>query len=81
VTEGTYPLTEFTSSGMTHVNRVYAQARNSSRVMGPFAKLNFGLVLVDWSSTPVTVTLQVIAEDGSVGFSHPLSVSELRTTR
>jgi hypothetical protein len=63
---------------MTHVNSVYAQARNPSCVMGPFAKLNFGLVLIDWSSPPVTATLQAIAEDGSVGFSHPLSVRELR---
>jgi alkaline phosphatase D len=50
-----YPLTEFTSSGLTHVNESYADAGNQYRVAGPMPDLNFGRVEFDWSTTTVTL--------------------------
>jgi alkaline phosphatase D len=45
-------LLEFTSSGLTHINENYAKAANKYRIAGPVAKLNFGMVEVDWSVKP-----------------------------
>lgn len=74
-----YPLVDFTSSGLTHINESYAKAANEYRVAGPFAKLNFGLVRIDWSSTPVNVTLEAVGQDGKIGFSHSVSLDDLRS--
>jgi len=49
------PLTEFTSSGMTHVNALYAKAPNKYRVAGPYVDLNFGLVEIDWAGRVVSL--------------------------
>lgn len=73
-----YPLLDFTSSGLTHINEAYAKAGNEYRVAGPFAKLNFGLVRIDWSSTPVQVTLEAVGQDGKIGFSHSVSLDDLQ---
>ena len=74
----TYPLLDFTSSGLTHINQAYAKAANEYRLAGPFAELNFGLVRIDWSATPVKVTFEAVGRDGEVGFSRSVSLDELR---
>jgi len=77
-----YPLFELTSSGMTHVNEVYAKAANEYRIAGPFVDHNVGLVEVDWDSKPSPqITLKVIGEDGRTGFSHPVRLDELRSSK
>lgn len=74
-----YPLFDFTSSGLTHINEVYAKADNEFRVAGPFADLNFGLVEIDWSAKPSPViTLKAIGVDGVIEFKHRLSLSDLK---
>ena len=73
-----YPLIDFTSSGLTHINTAYAHAENQYRVAGPFAKLNFGLVRIDWSTTPAKITLEAVGLDGQIGFSRSVSLDELR---
>ena len=45
-----HPLTEITSSGMTHVEDRYGKAPNRFRVGGPFIDLNFGMLEVDWET-------------------------------
>ncbi len=76
--EGHYPLVEFTSSGLTHVNVKYAEAPNPYRVAGPFADLNFGLVEINWEARPSPrITLQARAVDGSVAFEHVLELDSL----
>jgi alkaline phosphatase D len=76
-----YPLVEFTSSGMTHVDEVYAKATNSYRVSGPYVDLNVGFVEIDWAAQPSPlVALKAVGMDGSVRFEHRLSLSALRTT-
>jgi alkaline phosphatase D len=72
-------LFEFTSSGLTHINESYANAANKYRIAGPVAKLNFGMVEIDWSVKPsAQVTLKAINLDGSIGFTQRLSLQELR---
>jgi alkaline phosphatase D len=74
-----YPLIDFTSSGLTHINEVYAKAANEYRVAGPLTELNFGLVEVDWTVQPsAEVTLMAIADDGSDSFTHRISLDELQ---
>ena len=77
VDAGSYPLVEFTSSGMTHSTEAYAQATNSYRVAGPYAGTNFGVVEIDWDATPVVVTLRAVREDGSVAFDYQVSLDVL----
>ena len=76
-----YPILDFTSSGLTHINEAYAKADNDYRVAGPFADLNFGLVEIDWSAKPSTlITLNAVAFDGSTVFSHRISINQLKGT-
>ena len=74
-----YPLLEFTSSGMTHIDLEYAHADNPSRLAGPMTKLNFGFVEIDWSAKLATrVLLKAIGLDGKVEFDHSMSLDHLR---
>ncbi len=76
---GNYPLFELTSSGMTHINEVYAKATNDYRIAGPYVGLNFGLIEVDWNAKPYPlIILQAVGEDGSTGFTHTLRLDELQ---
>jgi alkaline phosphatase D len=77
--ETVYPLVEFSSSGMTHVNRAYAQAANDYRLAGPYVDVNAGLVDIDWSAKPwPIITFKVIGLDGTVALTHPLSLGALQ---
>jgi alkaline phosphatase D len=77
-----YPFFELTSSGMTHVNEIYAKATNEYRIAGPFINRNVGLVEIDWERTPSPlITLKVIGEDGRTGFSHSVRLDELQTSQ
>jgi alkaline phosphatase D len=74
-----YPFFELTSSGMTHVNEVYARATNEYRIAGPFIDHNVGLVEIDWEKAPSPlITLKVIGEEGRTGFSHSVRLDELQ---
>ena len=74
-----YPLFEFTSSGLTHNSNTYPKLKNSYRVGGPYARLNFGLIEIDWEAKPSPqVTLKAIGIDGSVAFEQKVSFNMLR---
>jgi len=74
-----YPFFELTSSGMTHVNEVYAKATNEYRIAGPFIDHNVGVVEIDWEAkVSPRITLRVIGEDGKTGFSQPVNLTELQ---
>ena len=74
-----YPLLDFTSSGLTHINETYAKAANNYRVAGPRSKLNFGLVEIDWSGKPsAQITLKAMNAGGSFAFTHRISLDELQ---
>jgi alkaline phosphatase D len=77
--EGPFPLVDFTSSGLTHVNEEYPQAVNSYRVAGPYVDLNFGLVEIDWEAGPSPeITLRVVGVDGVVAFEYRIPSETLR---
>ena len=71
----TYPLTEFTSSGMTHINESYAKAPNRYRVGEPFVGLNFGMVEIDWTGNVVQIGACDV--DGRVVLHEVLHLSSL----
>jgi alkaline phosphatase D len=74
-----YPVLEFTSSGLTHINGSYAEADNEYRVEGPLAELNFGFIEIDWADQPsTTITLKALSFDGSEGFSHQVILDEMK---
>ena len=77
--EGPYPLYDFTSSGLTHVNEVYGKAPNSFRVAGPYIDLDFGLVEIDWQKQPAPeITLRIIGFDSSIAFVYAINLNELQ---
>jgi alkaline phosphatase D len=69
--DGPQPLVEFTASGLTHVNEVYAGAPNRYRVAGPVIEPHFGLVEIEWESGPL-ITLKVVDVSGTVAFEYNL---------
>jgi alkaline phosphatase D len=72
--EGPYPLVDFTSSGLTHVNRDYPKADNRYRVAGPFVELSFGLLEIDWeASGGESVTLSAVGLEGQKAFEYRLN--------
>jgi len=74
--EGPYPLFDFTSSGLTHVNEEYPKAANSYRVAGPYVDLNFGLVEIDWEASPSpSITLKAVGVDGAAAFEYQVRPS------
>jgi len=80
--DGPYPLFDLTSSGMTHVNEIYAKAPNAHRVQGPLADINFGLVEIDWEGQPAPlVTLKAVGLDGAAAFEHTVSLDVLQPGR
>ena len=77
--EAVYPLYELTSSGMTHIDRTYAEAANRFRRAGPIIEHNFGLVSIDWRSQPSPiVSLSIVNEIGEISLTHQLALSELQ---
>lgn len=76
--EGPYPLHDFTSSGLTHVNEAYAEVPNPYRVAGPCADLNFGLVEIDWEGADgPLITLRAVGIDGTAAFEYEVSLATL----
>jgi alkaline phosphatase D len=78
--EGPYPLYDFTSSGLTHVNDKYPQAANDYRIGEPVVELNFGLIDIDWNADqgPV-VTFRAINAAGAPLLNYSVAISELRS--
>jgi alkaline phosphatase D len=77
--EGPYPLYDFTSSGLTHVNETYGKAPNSFRVAGPYIDLNFGLVEIEWEAQPVPqIILKAMGLEGTVAFEYQIDSNVLK---
>ncbi|MEH6584309.1 MAG: alkaline phosphatase D family protein [Halioglobus sp.] len=62
-------LIDFTSSGLTHVNRAYPKAPNRYRVAGPYIDMSFGLVEISWTPDP-EIRLKAIGVNGGVHFEY-----------
>jgi alkaline phosphatase D len=77
--QGPYPLYDFTSSGLTHVNETYGNAPNSFRVAGPYIDLNFGLVEIDWQRQhSPEINLKALGLDGTIVFDYQINLETLR---
>jgi alkaline phosphatase D len=82
ISNGVYPLYDFTASGLDHTNENYAKAKNSYRAAGPYYQHNFGLVEIDWEAEPSPlVLLKVIGVDGSTAFEHQITLASLRPSQ
>lgn len=73
---GTYPLTELTSSGMTHINETYGKASNRFRLGEPLIELNYGWLEIDWDEG--TLTLAARDLEGATHASEQLPLESLR---
>lgn len=62
-------IVDFSSSGLTHVNKVYPQAPNRYRVAGPYADISFGLVEINWKTTP-DIVFKAVDVDGNTQFEY-----------
>lgn len=57
-----HPVYDITSSGLTHTWKTYSFEPNQYRVGDLIAKLNFGLIRLDWQTDAVKVDLEVRGE-------------------
>ncbi len=60
-----YPLYDLTASGLTHVYEA-ADEPNRYRVSDLITVLNFGLITIEWNSSPVQLTYQIRGDGGKV---------------
>jgi alkaline phosphatase D len=75
---GSYPIYEFTSSGLTHINDEYGKAKNSFRVGKPLIDLNFGLLEIDCEMQPFPIIkLKAVGLDGIVSIEYQVKLNEL----
>ena len=75
--EGPYPIYDFTSSGLTHVNEEYPKAPNRYRVAGPYVDLNFGVVAIDWEDG--VITFRAVGLGGNTAIEHSVRLDELKS--
>ncbi|MCL6261045.1 alkaline phosphatase family protein [Aquiflexum sp. TKW24L] len=61
-----HPVYDVTSSGLTHTWKEYKSEPNSYRVGDLIAKLNFGLIHLDWQKDGVKVDLEIRGEADSL---------------
>ena len=77
-----YPLYEFTSSPLRQFGVAmsgWERTRNPYRILPAFAKDNFGVVDIDWSTTPhPTIVLRLMTDDGTEVLAHELSLGDLQ---
>jgi alkaline phosphatase D len=77
--EGPYPLSDFTSSGLTNSHPGWAAAVNRHRV-GPraYAEPTFGLVSIDWQAPSPVISLQARGLKGETALEVKLDRADLR---
>jgi len=54
-----YPLYEITASGLTHSWHTFKGEPNTFRLGPVYTGLHYGLLVIDWQASPVTVELQL----------------------
>ena len=59
-----YDLFEITSSGLTHVSKAHEEP-NPYRVGEMVAKLNYGLITINWGAKPLSATLRINGDEGA----------------
>jgi len=69
-----YPLYDFTSSGLTHTWPGYRPEANSHRIGDLIAKKNFGVIRIDWSGKIPVVKAEVQGKDNEVYATYTLDL-------
>lgn len=86
---GMYPIYDVTSSGITHHEGKVATRNDNIRVGQGWNWVNFGLIDIDWNTTPVSIKLQVFGNvdgagpngtltSGDAKISHTVTLDELK---
>ncbi len=73
---GQYPIYDFTSSGLTHVEN--NTSVNPYRVGNAYRGLNYGILNIDWNASPVTIRYDACTYDGSVQMQSTINLDELK---
>jgi alkaline phosphatase D len=68
-------VVEFSSRGMTHVDKLYAKADNTYRIAGLSVKFNLGWVEIEWDNPP-KIHLKAISADGNIEFEHTVTLQK-----
>jgi len=71
-----YPFWEMTSSGLTEVWPV--NVPNSNRIGAQLREPNFGMIEIDWHSSPVTVVLKAFDITGTARIEQRISLADLQ---
>ena len=71
-----YPLYDLTSSGLTH--KEDPPKPSIYRIGEAFTDLNYGMIHIDWNSSPIQVTLTVYDNQSNPQISKTISMDELR---
>ena len=79
IQNGKHELVDFTSSGLTHSNKAYANANNPYRVANAYDDLNFGIVDINWDAKP-SVEVKLLAKnlDGDTVIEHTVPLPQLK---
>jgi len=72
-----YPLYEITSSGLTHSWQQPPPESNRHRIGERWTELNFGLIIIEWSASPV-ITLQVRDRNNVIRLEQRLEIHQLQ---
>ena len=72
---GLYPLYDMTSSGLNQVEDV--PKPNRYRVGSATRDLNFGMINIDWNSTPFKISLEVYNKKGELKIQQVIPLDEL----
>ena len=73
--ENTYPLYDLTSSGITHQED--EPYDNANRISGPFTKLNYGEININWDVTPAQISLEAHDQWGAIKCQKIVSLDEI----
>lgn len=67
-----YELFDITSSGLTHVSKPHEEP-NKHRVGEMVAKLNYGLITINWNRKPLTATVKINGDDNATHLTQEIS--------
>ena len=68
-----YPLIDFTSSGLTHTWSMKEEEFNELRVARQIMELNYGLIELEWGESSVTAHLSIRGHEGKVYENYKIS--------
>lgn len=74
--ENLYPMYDFTSSGLTHIEDVPYESKY--RQFDAFRDLNFGMIKINWDAAPVTIKVEIYNKPGEMVRSKEINLDDLK---